>query len=232
MPREIDSIIRKYPEIRHGDLYVAEQRTKTLRRLSPNEIESLPRILSSQRVLIKPGSNDFWRLVQQGWKIQNPYMGFRKLAQELEKRGAKSSKALAAWIGRKKYGKKVFQKMAEIGRRAAEKNPVKRITLEYSYASSPHGSEMYRGSMNLTQWFYQSRIMESEIRNRLFAFGNLLDSYRILFDGKEIAYVKLGPPYSPTDSKGRFKEWKREAIEPELKEQMKTMRQLIAQEDE
>jgi len=41
---------------------------------------------------------------------------FRKLVAALRKRGAKNPKALAAWIGRKKYGKKRFQKMAARGR--------------------------------------------------------------------------------------------------------------------
>jgi len=42
---------------------------------------------------------------------------FRKLTAALRKRGAKNPKALAAWIGRKKYGKKRFQQMAARGRR-------------------------------------------------------------------------------------------------------------------
>lgn len=40
------------------------------------------------------------------------YEGFEKLTGELKSKGAKSPEALAAWIGRKKYGKKKFQKMA------------------------------------------------------------------------------------------------------------------------
>lgn len=117
MPRPIEEIISRHPEIRHGDFYVAEAKTKTLRRLSEEEIGVLPRILSSQRVLVKPGSNEFWRLVQQGWKIRNPYLGFRKLVKQLESKGAKDPKALAAWIGRRKYGKKAFQEMAAAGKR-------------------------------------------------------------------------------------------------------------------
>jgi len=41
---------------------------------------------------------------------------FKKLVAALKKRGAKNPKALAAWIGRKKYGKKRFQKMSAKGR--------------------------------------------------------------------------------------------------------------------
>ena len=40
---------------------------------------------------------------------------FKKLTKSLK--GARNPKALAAWIGRKKYGKKKFQKLAAKGRR-------------------------------------------------------------------------------------------------------------------
>jgi len=46
---------------------------------------------------------------------------FAKLKGKLAKRGAKSPGALAAWIGRKKYGKKKFQKMSAKGRKAKGK---------------------------------------------------------------------------------------------------------------
>jgi len=39
------------------------------------------------------------------------YMGFKKLAKKV------GSKKLAAWIGRKKYGKKRFAAMSKAGRR-------------------------------------------------------------------------------------------------------------------
>lgn len=42
---------------------------------------------------------------------------FRKLKKELAKEGAENPGALAAWIGRKKYGKKRFQELAVKGRR-------------------------------------------------------------------------------------------------------------------
>jgi|TARA_R100001143_G_C3354977_1_gene131778 hypothetical protein len=42
---------------------------------------------------------------------------FKKLTKKLKKKGAKNPKALAAYIGRKKYGKKKFQKLAAKGRR-------------------------------------------------------------------------------------------------------------------
>ena len=42
---------------------------------------------------------------------------FKKLTKKLRKKGARNPKALAAWIGRKKYGKKKFQRMAAQGRK-------------------------------------------------------------------------------------------------------------------
>ncbi len=43
---------------------------------------------------------------------------FAALESKLEKRGAKSPGALAAWIGRKKYGKTGFQKLSVMGKKA------------------------------------------------------------------------------------------------------------------
>jgi hypothetical protein len=42
---------------------------------------------------------------------------FKRLSAALERRGASSPAALAAWIGREKYGKARFQKLAVKGRR-------------------------------------------------------------------------------------------------------------------
>ena len=42
---------------------------------------------------------------------------FKQLTEKLEKQGAKNPKALAAFIGRKKYGAKKMQAMAEKGRK-------------------------------------------------------------------------------------------------------------------
>lgn len=46
-----------------------------------------------------------------------PHMGFEKLVAKLRARNVRDPKALAATIGRKKYGKETFQKMAAAGRR-------------------------------------------------------------------------------------------------------------------
>jgi hypothetical protein len=45
------------------------------------------------------------------------YVGFSKLAKELAKKGVRDPKALAAHIGRKKYGKKKFQEAAAKGKK-------------------------------------------------------------------------------------------------------------------
>ena len=43
---------------------------------------------------------------------------YRKLVKELASKGARDPRALAAAIGRKKYGKKRFQEMAAAGRKS------------------------------------------------------------------------------------------------------------------
>ena len=43
---------------------------------------------------------------------------FKQLTEELRRKGADDPKALAAWIGRKKYGKKRFQELARKGRKS------------------------------------------------------------------------------------------------------------------
>jgi len=45
---------------------------------------------------------------------------FQKLKKELSKKGVKDPGALAASIGRKKYGKEKFQQMAAKGRKRAK----------------------------------------------------------------------------------------------------------------
>jgi len=45
---------------------------------------------------------------------------YRRLVKQLREKGAEDPRALAAAIGRKKYGKKRFQEMAAAGRRKAD----------------------------------------------------------------------------------------------------------------
>ena len=49
---------------------------------------------------------------------------FQALENKLEKKGAKSPGALAAYIGRKKYGKGKFQSLAAKGRHRASQTAV------------------------------------------------------------------------------------------------------------
>jgi len=42
---------------------------------------------------------------------------YKKLVGDLEKKGVKDPRALAAWIGRKKHGKAKFQKLAAEGKK-------------------------------------------------------------------------------------------------------------------
>lgn len=53
-------------------------------------------------------------------ELDEKYMGFKKTEKALEKKGAKDPEALAAWIGRKKYGKEKFQKAAASGKKLKE----------------------------------------------------------------------------------------------------------------
>jgi hypothetical protein len=42
---------------------------------------------------------------------------FKQLVKQLQRRGAEHPEALAAWIGRQKYGKRRFQELAKKGRK-------------------------------------------------------------------------------------------------------------------
>lgn len=113
----------------YKDYYFSDSRDKTLRLIPAAEVEDFVRLQSSTRRLVPAASTDFWRLIQMGYRIVNPYMGFRKLTAELAKRpGVTDPKALAAWIGRRKYGKEKFQAMAAKGR-ARAKNPKHEVRL-------------------------------------------------------------------------------------------------------
>jgi len=49
-------------------------------------------------------------------KSMPKWTGFKNLSTSLKRKGVRDPKALAAWIGRKKYGKKKFQKAASSGK--------------------------------------------------------------------------------------------------------------------
>jgi len=67
---------------------------------------------SIRQQIMKPGLKRGGRLK----KKKKPKLGtgkrFKQLTSKLKKKGAKDPKALAAWIGRKKYGPKKFSKLS------------------------------------------------------------------------------------------------------------------------
>lgn len=54
------------------------------------------------------------------------YVGFKKLEKKIAAGGAKNPAAVAAAIGRKKYGKKAFQKAAAKGKSMRGMKPLKK----------------------------------------------------------------------------------------------------------
>jgi len=66
---------------------------------------------SVRQQIMKPGKK----------KKKKPKLGtgkrFKNLSSTLKKKGAKNPKALAAWIGRKKFGKKKMSAMAAKGKK-------------------------------------------------------------------------------------------------------------------
>ena len=61
------------------------------------------------------------QIMKTGNKKKKPKLGsgkrFKQLSSKLKKKGAKDPKALAAWIGRKKYGPKKFAKLSAKGKK-------------------------------------------------------------------------------------------------------------------
>ena len=61
------------------------------------------------------------QIMKPGNKKKKPKLGsgkrFKQLSSKLKKKGAKDPKALAAWIGRKKYGPKKFAKLSAKGKK-------------------------------------------------------------------------------------------------------------------
>jgi hypothetical protein len=56
-----------------------------------------------------------------GREIDLSYVGFNKLSSSLKSKGASNPDALAAWIGRRKYGKGKFAKAAAKGAKLGKK---------------------------------------------------------------------------------------------------------------
>ena len=105
--------------------YLIDDREKTITPVSEDMYDERRRIESSTRRIVPAYSSEIQRYLRMGYRLKNPYMGFRKLVESLKRKGVDDPKALAAWIGRRKYGKERFQQMAAAGRR----NPAR--TLPY-----------------------------------------------------------------------------------------------------
>ena len=80
-------------------------------------------------------------------QLDEKYMGFSKLEKEIAKRGdVRDPGAVAASIGRKKYGKEKFQKAAAAGKKLGEQDDIQRPRhpQELDYQAGPEDDEQYR----------------------------------------------------------------------------------------
>lgn len=97
----------------------------------PIDLFSITRFLTTTKATVVKENE--MGTIQMAPLVSEKHMGFSKLVAALKKKGVKEcdipeeitmnedAAALAAWIGRKKYGKKKFQAMAAAGRRKAAK---------------------------------------------------------------------------------------------------------------
>ena len=77
--------------------------------------KSTPRTKApKKRASRKARSKAYWEAF-----TEHPTTAFEELTQKLAAHGAYNPKALAAWIGRRKLGKRKFQKLAAEGKRRA-----------------------------------------------------------------------------------------------------------------
>ena len=67
---------------------------------------------SIRQQIMKPGLKRGGRLKKKKKPKLCSRIRFKQLTSKLKKKGAKDPKALAAWIGRKKYGPKKFNKLS------------------------------------------------------------------------------------------------------------------------
>ena len=85
-------------------------------------------------------------------QLDEKYMGFSKLEKEIAKRGdARDPGAVAASIGRKKYGKEKFQKAAAAGKKLGEQDDIQRPRNPQAldYQQGPEDDEQYRAHHGL-----------------------------------------------------------------------------------
>ena len=79
-------------------------------------------------------------------QLAEKYMGFKKTAAAVAKSGADNPEALAAWIGRKKYGKKKFQKAAAAGKKLGEGATCNECGM-YESQCSCHEGNLFTGGL-------------------------------------------------------------------------------------
>jgi len=85
-------------------------------------------------------------------QVNEKYMGFSKVEREIAKRGdVRDPGAVAASIGRKKYGKEKFQKAAAAGKKLGEQDDIQRPRdpQALDYQQGPEDDEQYRAHHGL-----------------------------------------------------------------------------------
>lgn len=75
--------------------------------------------------------------------VDEKYVGFQKTKQALAAKGAKDPAALAAWIGRKKYGKKKFQAAAAAGKKLGESHVHNNVTEKCNHTTEGKMCEVH-----------------------------------------------------------------------------------------
>lgn len=172
--------------------YLIDSREKTITPATREMIEERGRIESSTRKLVRAYSNEIQRYLKLGYRMKNPYMGFRKLAAQLERKGVRDAKALTAWIGRRKYGAKAFARMAAEGR--ARRNP-ENVPERYMLSFFDTGGRMVESglSSSLSDLAKYAHKMDSVRRGHwaLFDSGQLIRGGRLVPGQSEIEWNSI-----------------------------------------
>lgn len=107
-------------EAAKGSMPTTEKEKSLAKLAEPKDKVTHKDVLVGRGVIAKEdfdGFEDIGLTEEEMNQIAEKYMGYEKLKGELAGRGAKNPAALAAWIGRKKYGKEKFQKAAAAGKK-------------------------------------------------------------------------------------------------------------------
>lgn len=120
-------------EAAKGSMPTSEKEKSLAKLASPKDKITHKDVLVGRGVIAKEdfdGFEDIGLTEEEMDQIAEKYMGFEKLKGALASRGAKDPAALAAWIGRKKYGKEKFQKASVAGKMGKGKVLAKEETYE------------------------------------------------------------------------------------------------------